>query len=532
MGHFKKIIGGSDVRTDIRPTYGQFNYVETKKPRDFTLNVVYENYDDLMYFIHDTKKNYKKYYYTPGRRLTINLIGKKLNFFQVAKINGMFTFESIAIFFKSNEESINDTKLLDKGNKSIRDEISEYSKEMLKEIESLIKVLPDDIKKIINNKIDSLLASYQREKNKLSKIDDISFEEEEIKLEIESKDPDVELYLELQNIKLSCNYHEKLLKDITSIDKCLEIFNTDINNKPDNIDSLEDIVRTCIYLIGIIDDKNRLKFSKKIKELLVGTKNECSSDLQKLFFTQSEIVLTVEGLVNTRLKVKLLEVLEEITIYSQKVLSYLDLLKSLEATKVDNIVNDGSINGTIMIMKYIVSHLENKKNRNELESEINKFCNEYIKRINSIIDNIDNTDEDYKKLIQEISEKIHPILEKLNLLANREQNENSILSELYNSIDILNSDKKIEINEKKYIESWIGEFHNKIFDNNDISLSSKEKIKKELLKIINKWIDSINDGNVFGNKLEIISCIFSDLAEVSLKVDNYIREVERKIQGR
>lgn len=77
----KKIIGGSDVRTDIRPTYGQFNYVETKKPRDFTLNVVYENYDDLMYFIHDTKKNYKKYYYTPGRRLTINLIGKKLNFF-------------------------------------------------------------------------------------------------------------------------------------------------------------------------------------------------------------------------------------------------------------------------------------------------------------------------------------------------------------------------------------------------------------------------------------------------------------------
>lgn len=61
----------------------------------------------------------------------------------------MFTFESIAIFFKSNEESINDTKLLDKGNKSIRDEISEYSKEMLKEIESLIKVLPDDIKRLL-----------------------------------------------------------------------------------------------------------------------------------------------------------------------------------------------------------------------------------------------------------------------------------------------------------------------------------------------------------------------------------------------
>ena len=160
--------------------------------------------------------------------------------------------------------------------------------------------------------------------------------------------------------------------------------------------------------------------------------------------------------------------------------------------------------------------------------KINNFCQKNISLIEGYIDNHENIDDDnYEKLELNMRTEIQPILEKLDLYCNKDKNEKNVLMQLYNSVNILNSDSIVKANDKLAIESWIAEIHNRIINNNEMYYSEKEVVIQELLNIINSWIDKMSDMNTNENMQDVMNEILKDIAGVHINVDKFMKDLSK-----
>ena len=523
----------------VHASYGDFGHYFINsifKVRDnygipiFELIIKYDNYKELYNFVKIITQNNTLVKALNGWcNFNILFDGKKLNLLQQNIIKRLITKQYITNINLSFD-------VQDRDNKEEKLAIQEYNpkyklsdeiKKLLEEINILSSKLPEEVKTTINQKISKLISDYEKGITAKNKRPTLSLEDEKISLEIKSMDPETVLLLSLNQMKLGFSSYDRLLEDISSVYKCRELLKTKVDNKPEKLNSLEEIIQAIIYLTNKIDERQTKYFITKVENTLSNALNKYNKDLDNLFGNNDNLLLLESPLTNQQLKIDLLKISDEITVYAQKVIPYIELLNALKSDIVTTYDNSNSITGTIIGMKYVLPFIINEKNRNQLEKEITSFCNEYINKIEKNIANIDNIKEsDYQKLVTEISKRIHPILEKLNLYSNKDENEKDILTQLQNCISILNNTEFVEINEKKLLESWIGDLHNKLMNNDQMLEEEKQEINKKLLAIINKWLEKIDKMDNEEDMSVVMKVISSEIAEIYFKVDIFVKELD------
>lgn len=506
-----------------------FNVRDNYNIPKFDLIIKYDNYKELYQFVKIITENNTLRDALNGW-CTFNIVfdGKKLNFFEQLSLKRLITKHYITRINLSFGVQAKDDK---EEKPAIQEYNSKYNlsdeiKKLLEEINTLSSKLPEEVKVSINQKISKLISDYEKGMQEKNKRPTLSLDDEKISLEVETMDPETILLLSLTQIKLDFSSYDRLLKEIASVYKCNELLKSKVDKRPEEVNNVEEIIQAIVYLTNKIDKRKAEYFITKVETTLNDTLNKYNKDLDNLFGNNDTLLLLESPLTNQQLKIELLKILDELTIYTKKVIPYLEILKVLNTKEVTTYKEDNSIANTIIGMKYVASFIINKRYQKQLEQEITSFCNEYITKIEGIIANIDNKKEsDYHKLEDEMSKKIHPILEKLNLYINKDENEKDLLTQLQNCISILNSTELIEISENKLIESWIGEIHNILMTNEQILDEEKQKIVKKLLAIINNWIEKFDKMSEDEDMFIVMQSISNDIAEVYIKVSGFIKEL-------
>ena len=506
-----------------------FNMRDNYNILNFELIIKYDNYRELYQFVNIITKNNTLRDALNGW-CTFNIVfdGEKLNFFEQLSLKRLITkhyITKINLFFGVQTKDDKEEKLAI-GEYNPKYNLSDEIKKLLEEINTLSSKLPEEVKNSLNQKISKLISDYEKGMQEKNKRPTLSLDDEKISLEVETMDPETILLLSLTQMKLDFSSYDRLLKEIASVYKCNELLKSKVDKRPEEVNNVEEIIQVIVYLTNKIDERNAKYFITKVETTLNDTINKYNKDLDNLFGNNDTLLLLESPLTNQQLKIDLLKILDELTIYTKKVSPYLELLNALKNEIVTTYENSNSITSTITGMKYVLPFIINEKNRNQLEKEITSFCNEYITKIESIIANIDNKKEsDYHNLEDEMSKKIHPILEKLNLYINKDENEKDLLTQLQNCISILNSTELIEISENKLIESWIGEIHNILMTNEQILDEEKQKIVKKLLAIINNWIEKFDEMSEDEDMFIVMQSISNDIAKVYIKVSSFIKEL-------
>lgn len=504
-----------------------FNVRDNYNIPKFDLIIKYDNYKELYQFVKIITKNNTLRDALNGW-CTFNIVfdGEKLNFFEQLSLKRLITkhyITKINLFFGVQAKDDKEEKLaIEEYNP--QNNLSDEIKKLLEEINTLSSKLPEEVKNSLNQKISKLISDYEKGMQEKNKRPTLSLDDEKISLEVETMDPETILLISLTQIKLDFSSYDRLLKEIASVYKCNELLKSKVDKRPEEVNNVEEIIQAIVYLINKIDERKAKYFITKVETTLNDTLNKYNKDLDNLFGNNDTLLLLESPLTNQQLKIDLLKILDELTIYTKKVIPYLEILKVLNTKEVTIYEEDDSIANTIIGMKYVSLFIINERYQKQIEQEITSFCNEYITKIESIIANIDNKKEiDYHNLEDEMRKKIHPILEKLNLYISKDENEKDLLTQLQNCISILNSTEPIEINKNKLIESWIGEIHNILMTNEQILDEEKQEIDKKLLVIINNWIEKFDEMSEDEDMFMVMQSISSDIAEVYIKVSSFIK---------
>ena len=214
------------------------------------------------------------------------------------------------------------------------------------------------------------------------------------------------------------------------------------------------------------------------------------------------------------------------------------LLDTLVSKGIKNEFSDGdSIIDIVDDIRYVITKLSNSKYRKEIEDKFQLVIDQYISVVQNIIDDDEllmNTK--YYEIEHELRKELIPILELMNHYAyldryeEHKANSANLLSQLSNSLAIVNSSERLEMTDEirlQPITSLVMELYYSVFDNDVLSENVKNIIRDDLISCIesacsfleNHTIESINEYN------RTIQRILSEVIGVSRKVDDYLFEI-------
>ena len=487
------------------------------------LVIKYKNYQELNEFIQLSNKN-------KGNYKNITLIGEKLSTEEERDIKKKLKkvirgWATDIVFLGSEKAKVSEEKqptIVDSNSQSV---LSKENEELLGKIKSTVILFPRDLQASLNNKISSLLEEYNQ-KLEQSKPNLANYLNPTSALQVElSIEGDLEhwLFSKLLEIQSSLIHYDSIILGLKRLEDCRELLKLEIVNKPKEVTNVVDIIMIIIYLTGKVDDTKKKEVLKDLETFLnetIANFNTKLQEMNKLYESkESNILLPGEeyALPMVDLKVKLLAYMEELSKYVIKVIPYLSLLETLKTKKVLEYKGEtNSIYDNILGIKYVIPLIKNQVGREMVEKEFSSLCDEFIKRIENILTKINEAkDNDYLNLEKELSQRLQPLLEKLDIYVNQ----NDYMEQLINCRNMLKSNKK-ELNPKKAIESYIGETYDMILK---LPLNEQELARQKLLGVIEKWINNMPEEK---EVLDLLREIYGDITEISFSLKEYLGAIE------
>lgn len=415
-------------------------------------------------------------------------------------------------------EMIEEDNIINDKRKSV---LSKENEELLSEIKNICAALPKDLQDSLNNKISSLLELY-KQKLEQAKPNLNNYLNLANSLQVElSMEGDLEYWLfsKLLEVQNSLIHYDSIIFDLKRLESCRELLKVEIESNPKELTNVEDIIMTIMYLVGKADEPKKQVVHKDLESFLNETVANYNTELQEMhkLYESKESNILLPGdeysLPMVDLKVKLLAYMEELSKYVIKVTPYLSLLETLKTKEVLEYKGEtNSIYDTILGIKYVIPLIKNQVAKETLSKEFSCLCNLFIEKIESIIPKINEVDaNEYLNLEKELSQRLHPILEKLDLYANQ----NDYMEQLINCRNMLKSNE-IELNSKKVIESYIGETYDLILK---LPLNEQELARQRLLAVIEKWINNMPEEK---NGLNLLRKIYSDITEINFSLREYL----------
>ena len=403
--------------------------------------------------------------------------------------------------------------------------LSKENEELLGKIKSAVALFPKDFLVPLNNKLSSLLEEYNQKLNQAKpNINDYLNPTSALQVEL-SIEGDLEhwLFSKLLEIQSSLIHYDSIILGLKRLEDCRELLKLEIESKPKELTNVEDIIITIMYLVGKVDNNKKQEVLKDLESFFNETGTSYNTQLQlmhKLYESkENNILLPGEeyALPMVDLKIKLLKYMEELSKYVIKVAPYLSLLEALNSKEVLEYKREtNSISDTIIGIKYVISLIKNQVAKQSIEKEFSALCNEFIKKIEDTITRINEVkDNDYLNLEKELTQRLQPLLEKLDIYANQ----NDYMEQLINCRNMLKSNKK-ELNPKKAIESYIGETYDMILK---LPLNEQELVKQKLLGVIEKWINNMPEEK---EGLNLLHEIYDDITEISFSLKEYLGAIE------
>ena len=328
-----------------------FNMRDNYNIPNFELIIKYDNYKELYQFVKIITENYTLLDALNGW-CTFNIVfdGEKLNFFEQLILKRLITkhyITKINLSFEVQDKD-NQEKKLAIGEYNPKYNLSDEIKKLLEEINTLSSKLPEEVKVSINQKISKLISDYEKGMQEKNKRPTLSLDDKKINLEVETMDPETILLLSLTQMKLDFSSYDRLLKEIASVYKCGELLKSKVDKGPEEVKNVEEIIQAIVYLTNKIDERKANYFITKAETTLNDTLNKYNKDLDNLFGNNDTLLLLERPLTNQQLKIDLLKILDELTIYTKKVIPYLEILKVLNTKEVTIYEEDDSIANTII----------------------------------------------------------------------------------------------------------------------------------------------------------------------------------------
>ena len=306
-------------------------------------------------------------------------------------------------------------------------------KELLDKIYDTVSILPDDFQKLIVKKVDDLIQRYTSkcEENEVTSL--VLNPNNNINLVLGEKqnNNNIKLIIELRNILYFLsknNEYKELINEIDSYQKLLE---KDVTKYSDEMNTVDDIIVAILYYACLMDSGNKKKIINKVGELINKPKDEFFKFLNSNFGDTTYLTVDYESNPRLNLKLVLSNYLDQVKLFYFDNERYFKLLGSFNqnsSTYNDEIV---SILDVIQNIHYILStEVQAKFNWSLSRAHVNYLLDKekgnykykliyelYViekKYAERIIDAVNNTHEDYEKIVIDMYQELQPFLIHMN----------------------------------------------------------------------------------------------------------------------
>ena len=384
---------------------------------------------------------------------------------------------------------------------------------LLDDIDNIINNLSDDVGDAIKKKVSLLIEEYNKNIIEYNKYID---KDESDNLELGMLDPEVVLISKLTSLKVSLSDYNNLINNLSKISEYENIIDSKVDNMPDNLNNIEDILKSIVYLVSKLDDKKKEEIYNRVKNYLDFAKKHYQNNFDTLLDKNSTLLVLDFDSPLKQLQINLLNLLDDVILYSKKVSCYLELLDVLKSKEVDKYIDDKDIKNMIISIRYLISCINYIPNRDKLNNLFDSIINKYILIIDKKLDIVSSINSnDYNKIEVDIRKELIPLLNLLKLYSCLD----NIYIELSNSKEILVKREVKEVDEDKLIESLFIDINNCLINDTLLSNDKKENEIEKLLNIIDKWLDEMDSMNSCDDKNILLQDIFKDIYKIKINLD-------------
>ena len=398
---------------------------------------------------------------------------------------------------------------------------------LVAKIKNLCGKLPDDSRLHIINKVDNLLNTYNEDVRKAKPV----YGEKRSGLILSDK-KDVSLLR--TNLLSHLNYiyytlsHEKsIIDDISLFDGYLKMIQDDkVVNLLNNGNSLGDKISQVLYYANFLEDDKKKEVVLKLYGFVNDALNKCNDLLSSVNDASFKLSLDNSFNYSINLRKNIDDLFDDVKLRTKDVIPFRRLknsfLSHVECEDGDKILE------FIDMIRYGLEKIEDNYSKKDLENDLRKIFDKYSLEIDDILKvgkeiNYNN----YNNLVVRLRKDLTPFLLQLNQYAYSYELGNSmdLLEQIRKSVEIINGKEKFDKESEDYknqvIISFVIDILNKLGSVYDYETIIK--IKEDLLKVISKWSDELSSSSSF-DYVVTSQKILGDLASVSIKIDEYLKE--------
>lgn len=477
----------------------------------------------------DADYNYMKLFFSKYVNLfddeelnKIVIINPKLSFFEKIAIKKLCKSKNITVEFSNSIDLNNLFNVGDLTNNQNDDEVNK----LINKILNMISSLDANSKKMIEDKIKSLIEEYQ-EKLKNTR-PEFALNDSTLNLMIEDTSPRSlkrNLILPLEIIIQNLNTKSRILEFSKKLNQ-YQLFlsdskNINIENSIFANDKDFDKIKKIIELSEFLEET---KFKDRLSDLfnkiqMMITENLKDKNIIELTLENQDVEKLFENYLN--------DLFQEVKSLNDKLLPYIDFLKVLQGYQ-----NDLELSIELRQLEYVFSSLIGKT-KDELDNLYKNIKNKYIDIVNDIILKIKNGEEviSSKEIEINLRKEIQPILKEI------QQKLPNILKiqKLYHQLSIASSK---ETKEKGAIIDIVKEIR-KLSDNSLLNSATKDIIIDKLSHILIHWEyilcskdtseieKNFNSGiGLTSENLIIEVMILKELSELKLSLEEYLNKIQ------
>ena len=516
-------IGRQDFASVIETRYGDHEFSSLKK-----IIINYDSYQNLISLIGDSKEFFE---HIPSK-CQLSFAGPKLFFFQKMKLQFLLKEQSVT-FLEGQVPNENPKNFEERDVSKLDEDIQK----IINEINNLCSSLSDENKKIINDSINKLIDEYEKNKKQLKP----EFGKKETVLSLDNHNIAMlkpQLLSDLEMIKLNLSREDKLIQLLSELDSYKKILNKDVDELSIEHASIESMIQNIIYFCKYVGITKKDEYINQLNKYIDIAKKEASDEL--LNFSDKQIVLDTNEKhdIGMQLKLNISKLYDEVESYSNKVRPFQELLEVLNAKEVVKKEEFGDgifeiING----IKYVIHHLSDSEYQDELEDKFSNIVHKYFNEIEKLLEKPEELNHSkYEELEFNLRKELQLLLELVNNYAyldsymEKDVNKTNLLSQLQSCLNIIDGGKVVTINDEQRLElftSTIIELNNSILSNKEIDNSNRNKIMLKLSKIINDYINQLQENTVDSlNKYDLIQKEFlMKVMGVKIEIDQYVHDM-------
>lgn len=387
------------------------------------------------------------------------------------------------------------------------DTINDDTKDLLEKLNSLIIELPLQQREKIIRKRDALIKKYLEEAKQDKKINfDMFSTTAEIKLENKPLNPDLSLFIGLNDLIFALSSNMELVKRIKQVETYLGLFDEQVEELPDEALTKEDMIRTILFYANKYGKNKSMEFKDKLQESLIAYKERCVLELERVSLDNGSEVLLGDDYFDKDLCLmqEIMGILDKAVSYNKDVIACVDFLDRLRDSLNSDVQEKEDYDDVCSIVRQartVIDSLEAKRKK-KLEEELKSIINKKIASAIEILDNAEIIESDFVGILEkDIAQELRPFLIKLDEEANRYVLLSNINEQVSNGRRILEEkvvekDKPIGI-----IDGFVIDIHNAL-----LSGSYLEDDKEKAVAMVNGYLNkfSLSLENMTFNQLRAI----------------------------